>query len=96
MKKEVIIKRELSYLYGADIALCVFNFLICSVLCAGGSEWLNIAGVIAFVTALVPICSKRLYYTDEFKPDSVRRVIVIFRIVHTALMMYGIDYFLVA
>ena len=84
MKKEVIIKRELSYFYGADIALCVFNFLICSVLCAGGSEWLNIAGVIAFVTALVPICSKRLYYADEFKPDSVKRVMVIFRIVHTA------------
>lgn len=96
MKKEVIIRCELSYLYGADIALSVFDFLICSVLCAGGSEWLNIAGVIAFVTALIPICSKRLYYKDEPVPVSVRRIMSVYRVVHTVLILYGIDYFLIA
>ena len=57
MKKAMTVKRELKYTYGIDIALCVFNFLICTVLCAGGSEWLNITGVVAFVTALIPMAS---------------------------------------
>ena len=57
MKKAMTVKRELKYTYGIDIALCVFNFLICTVLCAGGSEWLNIAGVVAFVTALLHAAS---------------------------------------
>lgn len=96
MKKAVIIKRELSYLYGTDIALGVFNFLICSVLCAGGSELLNIAGIIAFAAALIPICSKRLYYKDEPKPDSVIRVMTFYRIIQAALLLYGIDFFLIA
>lgn len=96
MKKTTIIKRELSYLYGTDIALGVFNFLICSVLCAGGSELLNITGVIAFAAALIPICSKRLYCKDEPKPDSAVTVMMFYRIIQTALLLYGIDYFLIA
>lgn len=96
MKKATIIKRELSYLYGTDIALGVFNFLICSVLCAGGSEWLNIAGVIAFVTAILPIGFKRLYFKDEFIPKSVGAVMTVYRVLLIALMLYGIDYFLIA
>ena len=96
MKKNIVVKRELKYTYGIDIALCVFNFLICSVLCAGGSEWLNITGVIAFVTAILPIGFKRLYFKDEFIPKSVGAVMTVYRVLLIALMLYGIDYFLIA
>ncbi|MCR4638541.1 hypothetical protein [Ruminococcus sp.] len=96
MKKNEVIKRELKYTYGIDIALCVFNFLICSVLCAGGSEWLNIAGVIAFVTAILPIGFKRLYCKDEPTPRSVEIIMAVYRIAQVGLILYGIDYFLIA
>ncbi|WP_294750189.1 hypothetical protein [uncultured Ruminococcus sp.] len=96
MKKAAVVKRELKYTYGIDIALCVFNFLICSLLCAGGSEWLNIAGVIALVTAIIPVGFKRLYYKDEFTPRSVGAVMTVYRAVQTALLLYGIDFFLIA
>ena len=96
MKKAMTVKRELKYTYGIDIALCVFNFLICTLLCAGGSEWLNIAGVVAFVTAMIPIGFRRLYYKDEPTPKSVDRIMAVYRIVQALLMLYGIDYFLIA
>lgn len=96
MKKAAVVKRELKYIYGIDIALCVFNFLICSLLCAGGSEWLNIAGVIALVTAIIPVGFKRLYYKDEFTPRSVGAVMTVYRAMQTALLLYGIDFFLIA
>jgi len=96
MKKTTVARRELRYTYNLDVALCVFNFLVCSVLCAGGSGFLNIAGVIAFVTAILPIGFRRLYYKDEFTPGSVRAVMVVYRVVQTALLLYGIDYFLIA
>ena len=87
---------ELKYTYGIDMALCVFDFLICSVLCAGGSEYLNIAGIIALITAIIPIVFKRLYFKDEFIPKTVSAVMAVYRVLLAALMMYGIDYFLVA
>lgn len=96
MKKNEVIKRELKCTYGIDIALCVFSFLICSVLCAGGSEWLNIAGVIAFVTAILPIGFRRIYYKDEITSGAVDAVMAAYRIILTALILYGIDYFLIA
>ena len=96
MKKAMTVKRELKYTYGIDIALCVFNFLICTVLCAGGSEWLNIAGVVAFVTALIPIGFRRLYYKDETNPKSVDRIMALYRTAQALLMLYGIDFFLIA
>lgn len=96
MKNNEVIKRELKCTYGIDIALCVFNFLICSVLCAGGSEWLNIAGVIAFVTAILPIGFKRLYYKNEPNPRSVDAIMAVYRILQAVLILYGIDYFLIA
>lgn len=96
MKKAAVVKRELKYTYGIDIALCVFNFLICSLLCAGGSEWLNIAGVIAFITAILPIGLRRLYYKDEPVPAAAGAVLAVYRAVQTALLLYGIDFFLIA
>ena len=96
MKKAMTVKRELKYTYGIDIALCVFNFLICTVLCAGGSEWLNIAGGVAFVTALIPIGFRRLYYKDETNPKSVDRIMALYRTAQALLMLYGIDFFLIA
>ena len=96
MKKALTVKRELKYTYGFDIALCVLNFLVCSLLCAGGSEWLNITGVIAFVTAIIPIGFRRLYYRDEFTPKSVRAVMAVYRVVQIALLLYGVDVFLIA
>ena len=96
MKKTTVARRELRYTYNLDVALCVLNFLVCSVLCAGGSEWLNIAGVVAFITAMIPIAFRRLYYKDEPVPVSVRAVMTVYRVVQTALLLYGIDYFLIA
>ncbi len=97
MKKTAAGKvHELRYTYSIDMALCVLNFLICSVLCAGGSEWLNIAGVIALLAAMIPIGFKRLYYKDEVNPRSVEAVMAVLRAVQTVLILYGIDYFLIA
>ena len=97
MKKTAGTKvHEMRYTYGINMALCVFDFLICSVLCAGGSELLNIAGVIALITAIIPIGFRRLYFTDEFIPKSVAAVMTVYRVLLAALMMYGIDYFLIA
>lgn len=97
MKKTAVTKvHELRYTYGINMALCVFDFLICSVLCAGGSEYLNIAGVIALMTAVIPIGFKRLYFKDEYIPKSVGAVMTVYRVLLAALMLYGIDYFLIA
>ena len=96
MKKTLTVKRELKCTYGIDVALCVLNFLICTVLCAGGSEWLNIAGVIAFVTAIIPMGFRRMYYKDEPTPKSVRTIMAVYRAVQVLLVLYGIDYFLIA
>ncbi|WP_295079158.1 hypothetical protein [Ruminococcus sp.] len=96
MKKTAAAGRELKYTYNLDIALCVLNFLVCSVLCAGGSGFLNIAGVIAFVTAILPIGFRRLYYKDEFTPGSVGAIMAVYRAVQIALLLYGIDFFLIA
>ncbi|WP_028517545.1 hypothetical protein [Ruminococcus flavefaciens] len=97
MKKTAVTKvHELRYTYGINMALCVFDFLICSVLCAGGSEYLNIAGVIALMTAVIPIGFKRLYFKDEYIPKSVGSVMTVYRVLLAALMLYGIDYFLIA
>ena len=97
MKKTAVTKvHELKYTYGIDMALCVFDFLICSVLCAGGSEYLNIAGVIALITAVIPMGFRRLYFKDEFIPKSVSAVMAVYRVLLMALMLYGIDYFLIA
>ena len=97
MKKTAVTKvHELRYTYGINMALCVFDFLICSVLCAGGSELLNIAGVIALITAIIPIGFRRLYFKDEFIPKSVAAVMTVYRVLLAALMLYGIDYFLIA
>lgn len=97
MKKTAVTKvHELKYTYGIDMALCVFDFLICSVLCAGGSEYLNIAGVIALITAVIPMGFRRLYFKDEFIPKSVAAVMAVYRVLLMALMLYGIDYFLIA
>ena len=97
MKKAAkISKRELKLTYSIDIARCVMNFLICSVLCAGGSEWLNAAGVIALITALIPIVSKRFYYKDEYTARAADTVITVYRVLLSALLLYGIDFFLIA
>ncbi len=97
MKKTAATKvHELRYTHGIDMALCVFDFLICSVLCAGGSEYLNIAGIIALITAVIPIGFKRLYFKDESIPKSVGAVMAMYRVLLSVLMLYGIDYFLVA
>ena len=96
MKKNIAVKRELRCTYGIDIALCVFNFLICTTLCWGGAPWLNIAGVVAFVTALLPLTVKRMYYRDEVNPKSVKVIMAVYRAAQVMLMMYGIDYFLIA
>lgn len=97
MKKTAVTKvHELRYTYGINMALCVFDFLICSVLCAGGSEYLNIAGVIALMTAVIPIGFKRLYFKDEYIPKSVGAVMTVYRVLLAALVLYGIDYFLIA
>ena len=96
MKKTAVVKRELKYTYNLDVALCVLNFLVCSVLCAGGSELLSIAGVIAFITAILPIGFRRLYYKDEPVPAAAGAVLAIYRVVQIALLLYGIDYFLIA
>lgn len=97
MKKTAVFeKRELKFTYGLDIALCVLNFLICTVLCAGGSPWLNIAGVIAFIMALVPVAAKRMYYKDEQVPASVGAVTSVLRAAQIMLLMFGTDYFLIA
>lgn len=96
MKKNLIVKRELKCTYGIDIALCVFNFLICTLLCWGGAPWLNIAGAVAFVTALLPLTVKRMYYRDEVNPRSVEIIMTVYRVIQAMLMMYGIDYFLIA
>ena len=96
MKKNIAVKRELRCTYGIDIALCVLNFLICTTLCWGGAPWLNIAGVVAFVTALLPLTVKRMYYRDEVNPKSVDRIMALYRTAQALLMLYGIDYFLIA
>lgn len=96
MKNMKAVKQELKYTYKLDLALCVFNFLICSLLCAGGSEWLSIAGVIALVTAIIPIGFRRLYCKDEYTPRSVGAVMTVYRAVQIALLLYGIDYFLIS
>ena len=97
MKKTAVKKvHELRYTYSIDMALCVCDFLICSVLCAGGSEYLNIAGIIALITAVIPIGFKRLYFKDEFIPKSVGAVMAVYRVLLAALMLYGIDFFLIA
>jgi hypothetical protein len=97
MKKSSVNKvHELRYTYSIDMALCVFDFLICSVLCAGGSEYLNIAGIIALITAVIPIGFKRLYFKDEFIPKSVGAVMTVYRGILGVLLLYGIDYFLIA
>ncbi|MBP5431879.1 hypothetical protein [Ruminococcus sp.] len=96
MKKTAIARRELKYTYNLDVALCVLNFLVCSVLCAGGSELLSIAGVIAFITAILPIGFRRIYYKDEPVSSAVVTVLAVYRLVQIALLLYGIDYFLIA
>ena len=97
MKKTAVNKvYELRYTYNIDMALCIFDFLICSVLCAGGSEYVNIAGVIALITAVIPIGFRRLYFKDEFIPKSVGAVMTVYRVLLGGLLLYGIDYFLVA
>ena len=96
MKKMVVARRELKCTYNLDVALCVMNFLVCSVLCAGGSEWLNIGGVIAFITAILPIGFRRLYYKDKPVPTAAGTVLAVYRVIQIALLLYGIDYFLIA
>jgi len=96
MKKTAASGRELKYTYNLDIALCVLNFLVCSMLCAGGSDLLGIAGVIAFITAILPIGFRRLYYKDEPVPVAAGAVLAVYRAVQIALLLYGIDYFLIA
>lgn len=97
MKKTAVFENhELKFTYGLDIALCVLNFLICTVLCAEGSPWLNIAGVIAFVMALVPVMAKRMYYKDEQISVSVGAIMAVFRVAQIMLLMFGTDYFLIA
>ncbi|SHM90800.1 hypothetical protein [Ruminococcus flavefaciens] len=97
MKKTAVNKvHELRYTYNIDMALCIFDFLICSVLCAGGSEYVNIAGVIALITAVIPIGFRRLYFKDEIIPKSVGAVMTVYRVLLGGLLLYGIDYFLVA
>ena len=89
-------RRELKITYGTDLCLCVMNFLVCSVLCAGGSEWLGMAGVIALLSAVLPLGFRRLYYKDEYTPKSVGAVMTVYRLMLTALLLYGIDFFLIA
>ena len=97
MKKTAEIgKRELKLTYSIDIALCVMNFLVCSVLCAGGSEWLNAAGVIALITALIPIVSRRFYYKDKYTSRAACTSMTVYRVLLAVLLLYGIDFFLIA
>ena len=89
-------RRELKITYGTDLCLCVMNFLVCSVLCAGGSEWLCMAGVIALLSAVLPLGFRRLCYKDEYTLKSVGAVMTVYRLILTALLLYGIDFFLIA
>ena len=95
-KTAAMVKRELKTTYGIDLCLCVMNFLVCSVLCAGGSEWLGMAGVIALLSAVLPLGFRRLYYKDEYTSMAVGTVMTVYRLMLTALLLYGIDFFLIA